>query len=290
MTLFLQTIFSGLTNGAIYAVMGIAIIFCYRTSRVVNLAQGESYMGAGMLMSKLTASGVALGLAAPAGLALAVVGSIVYERVALRPRLHWPVAQLVMIAVGVALVAEGLADALVGGDEFSFGLIFTGGALRVDGAAIQQQAVVFILVIVALAALLWWFFRRTVVGYAMTAVAERPETAGLLGINASRLRVLAFGIAGVLGFIPALLLVPLSPITYDVGLTVTLFGYVTAAIGNMQNIGVACIAGFGIGAAESLFGSYVNQLLAQPVVLGIVLIAILGVMSRNVRFGGVTRA
>lgn len=290
MTLFVQSIFSGLTNGAVYAAMGIAIIACYRSSRVVNLAQGETYMGSGILMAKMVGWGVPLGFAAPAGAALAIVGSILYERLALRPRLSWPVPQLVIIAVGVALLAEGVAYRLAGADQYSFRPVVPGSPIVVAGAAITTQAVVFIGATVLLAIALSWFFRRTVVGYALSAVAERPETAALLGINASALRVLAFAIAGFLGFVPALLLVPIAPITYSSGLPITLFGYVAAAAGNMQRIGVACAAGLGIGLAEGFFGTYVDQLLAEPVVLGGLLIAVVAVLARNVRFGGVARA
>ena len=290
MTLFIQTLFSGLTNGAVFALIGVGIVFCYRSSRVVNLAQGETYMGSGMLMAKMVAWGVPMAAAAPAGFALAVVGSLALERFILRPRLHWRVSRLIVIAVGVALVAEGLADLLVGADQYSFPPVLNGSPVRFSGAVIAPQAVLLIVVTVVLALVLGWFFRRTVVGYALTAVAERPATASLLGIRASRVRALAFGIAGFLGFVSALLLVPISPLTYNVGLTVTLSGYVAAAIGDMRHIEVTCAAGLGVGLAEGLFGTYVNQLLAEPLVLGVLLIVGVAFLSRRVRFGGVARA
>ena len=290
MTLFIQTLFSGLTNGAVFALIGVAIVFCYRSSGVVNLAQGETYMGSGMLMAKMAGWGLPIAVAAPAGFVLAVVFSLAFERFILRPRLQWRVSRLIVITVGVALVAEGLADRLVGADQYSFTPLLNGSPIRIAGAAIEPQAVLLIGVTVFLALTLGWFFRRTVIGYALTAVAERPATASLLGIRASTVRALAFGIAGFLGFVSALLLVPISPITYDVGLTLTLSGYVAAAIGNMRHVEVTCAAGLGIGMAEAIFGTYVNELLAEPLILGVLLIVGVAFLSRGVRFGGVARA
>ncbi len=290
MTLFLQTIMSGLTNGAVFALIGVGIVFCYRSSRVVNLAQGETYMGSGMLMAKMTGWGIPLAAAAPAGFALAVIGSLALERFILRPRLNWPVSRLIVIAVGVALSAEGLADLLVGADQFSFSPLLGGDPIRISGAALEPQAALLIGVTIVLSLLLGWLFRKTVIGYALTAVAERPGTASLLGIRADRVRALAFGIAGFLGFVSALLLVPISPITYDVGLTITLSGYVAAALANMRSIEGTLAAGLGIGLAEALFGTYVNQLLAEPLVLGVLLVVGVSLLSRGTRFGGAVRA
>lgn len=290
MTLFLQTLFSGLTNGAVFSLMGLGIVFCYRSSRLVNLAQGESYMSAGMLMAKMTGWGIPLAAAAPAGFALAVIGSLAFERFILRPRLHWPIARLIIIAVGFALAAEGLAELLVGPNQYSFQPLIGGAPIKIASAVLPPQAALLIGVTVVLSIVLGLLFRHTVIGFALTAVAERPATASLLGIRASAIRSIAFAMAGLLGFLAALLLVPISPITYSVGLSVTLSGYVAAAIGDMRHIEATCAAGLGIGVLEALFGSYVNQLLAEPLVLGVLLIVGVAFLSRNVRFGGGVRA
>lgn len=290
MTLALQSVFSGLTSGVVIALMGMALVFCYRSSRVVNLAQGETYMGSAMLNSKLVAWGLPFPVAALAGLVLAVVASATLERWVLRPRLTWPVSRIVIVTAGVAIFAEGLAYALLGPDQYPMRPLLNGPALRLHGAVLQQQAALAICVSAALAIALSLFLSRTLIGQALGALAERPVTAGLVGIDSGRLRMGSYAVAGFLGFAAALLVVPLDPVSYNVGLTLTLSGYIAAAVGNMRHIGLTWTAGMGIGLAESFFGTYVNSLMAEPLVLGVLLIGVVAYLARKVRFGGAARA
>ncbi len=272
-----------------FALLGLGLVLCYRSSRVVNLAQGETFMATGMLTAKLTAFGVPLALAAPAGIAFAVVLSICLA-LALQRRLHWPVQRLIIVTVGAALFAEGVASVVMGADAYSFRPPAGRGTLHIAGAAIAHEVLLVIAVGVVLAIGLMAFFRRTVIGHALAAVAEKPATASTLGINVNAMRVFAFGLAGLLSGIAAIVLVPISPVNFNVGLSLTLSAYVAAAAGNLLNPGVTCVAGFGVGLTESFFGAYVNQLLAEPVVLGVLLIVVVSVLSRRVRFGGAVRA
>lgn len=264
-------------------------MLCYRSSRVVNLAQGETFMATGMLTAKLAAVGVPLAIAAPAGIAFAIILSIALA-LALQRRLHWPVQRLIIVTVGAALFAEGLAAVVMGADAYSFAPLVGKGTLRFAGAAIAHEALLVIAVGVLLAIILIVFFRRTVIGHALEACAERPVTAATIGINVNGMRVFAFGLAGLLSGVAAIVLVPMQPVSFNVGLSLTLSAYVAAAAGNLVHPGVTCIAGFGVGLTEAFFGAYVNQLLAEPVVLGVLLIAVVVFLSRRVRFGGAVRA
>ena len=71
MNLFTQAIFSGLTAGAVYALLAVGLVIAYRTTRVVNLAHGESYAIAGTVISLLDRAQVPLPLAMAAGIAAA---------------------------------------------------------------------------------------------------------------------------------------------------------------------------------------------------------------------------
>ncbi len=290
MTLAVQSVFSGLTSGVEFALVGMALVFCYRCSRVVNLAQGESYMASAMLNAKMVGWGLPALVAAPAGLALAIVGSGVLERFVLRPRLGGPISRIVILTAGVAIFVEGLAFWLLGPNDYTVPAMLGGLPLRIAGAVIEQQAVLAIGVSLALAIGLSLVLSRTLVGQALSALAERPTTAELVGINVGRLRLGSFAVAGLLGAIAAELIVPLNPITYSVGLTLTLSGYIAAAVGSMRHIGVTWVAGMAIGLAEAFFGTYVNALMAEPLVLGVLLVAVVAYLGREVRFGGAARA
>lgn len=290
MDVALQAVFSSLTNGSVYALMGVAIVLCYRSSRVVNLAQGESYTIAGLLTAKLVTLGLPLVLAGAGGAAAAAAGSLLFERLALRSRLHWDPSRLIMVALGVALLAEGVADRLAGADQYSFPALLQGPSVTIAGGVMSQQEILLVAVTVAVTAALVWFFRFTLLGQAMTACAENPAASALMGVNVVRMRQLSYGLAGLLGGISALLLVPLVGVTYGAGLSMTLNGFAAAAVANMLHPGRALLAGMALGLGEGLVGAYLNPLLEVPLVFGVLLLIGVAYLSRGVRFGGAVRA
>lgn len=290
MTLFIQTLFSSLVNGSVYVLIGIAIVLCYRSSRVVNLAQGETYSTSGLLTAKLVAWGLPLAASAACGVIAAIVVSLVFERLALRSRLNWAPRRLIIVTLGAALLAEGIFDLLVGSDTFSFQALLGGPSILLSGAAISQQGLLAVGLAVLVPLLLVWFFHSTLLGQAMTASAENPQASSTLGINVARMRQISFGLAGLLGGVTALLLVPLSGITYDSGLTITLNGFVAAALANMTHPGRVLWGGMALGFCEGLVATYWNPLYQVPVVLGGVLVIGVAYLGRGVRFGGAVRA
>lgn len=290
MTLLLQTIFSSLVNGSVYALIGVGIVLCYRSSRIVNLAQGETYMVCGVLCAKMVGWGYPLWLSALCGVAAATVAAMAFERLALRSRMHWDPSRLIIVTVGVALLAEGVADRLIGADQLSFTNLLNGPPLQVHGAAISQQDLLLIGVTLAATGALILFFRFTLLGHAMTAVAENPRVSQLLGVNVGRMRQISYGLAGLLGGISALLLVPQSGIGYNVGLPLTLNGFAAAAFANMISPARALGAGMFLAVAEGIVGSYLNPSLETPLVFGVLLVVGVAYLGRGQRFAGAVRA
>jgi branched-chain amino acid transport system permease protein len=289
-SLLIQTIYSGLVNGSVYGLIGLGIVLCYRSSRVVNLAQGECYTLAGLITAEASSGGMPLPVAVACGLIAATLLGALLERVVLRPRLGWPSERLVILVVAVALCVEGAANFAVGADQFSFASIVGSATVLVDGAVMTADGLAVVGVLLAAGLAATWFLHRTVLGRAMSACAENPAVSSLLGINVARLRLLAYSAAGLLGGLSAALLVPLGTVTYNAGLSLTLLGYVAAALAGMRNPIGACLAGLLLGIAESLIGSYYNQLLAQPLALGVLMVVAVAILGRRVRFGGAERA
>ena len=290
MSLLIQTIYSGLVNGAGYGLIGLGIVLCYRSSRVVNLAQGEAYTIAGLIAAELASHGVPVLAAVACGVVAATLFGAGLERLVLRPRLDWPSERLIILVVAVALCVEGVANFAVGPNQFSFSSPVGSGTVLIDGAVATYDGLVLIAVLLVVGALVSWFLHRTVLGQGLSACAENPGVASLLGINVSVMRGIAFGAAGFLGGLAAILLVPMSTVTYNAGLSLTLLGYVAAALAAMKSPLGACFAGLLVGLAESFLGTYVNQLLAEPLVLGVLIVVAVALLGRRVRFGGVIRA
>jgi branched-chain amino acid transport system permease protein len=125
-------------------------------------------------------------------------------------------------------------------------------------------------------------------GKSLQATAENPATAQLLGINVRLTNRVAFIFSGALCALAALLLVPLFSVDYQAGLSMTLRGFIAAAISGMSPLG-AVFAGLFLGVSESLIATSFGALFQDPIIFAILVVIALW-QSRNIRFGGVRRA
>jgi branched-subunit amino acid ABC-type transport system permease component len=132
------------------------------------------------------------------------------------------------------------------------------------------------------------FLLRTPLGRQLRATAENPDAAELMGIDVDRVRLIAFAIAGFLGGLGAVLLVPLVSVDFQTGLAMTLRGFIAAALTGMSPP-LAIVGGLGLGIAEALVTVYFDALMQDPIVF-LALIAVAAWQSRKIRFGGSARA
>lgn len=288
MNLIAQAIVAGLMSGAIYALLATGLIIAFQTSRVVNLAHGETYAIAGLVAAGAQDAGWSLWLALPAGVAAAMIFSLAVERVLLRPRRHWPASALILVTLAAAFVSRGALNLAFGVDPLSFSRLFAGPPIRALGAAMPRQGAGLVLLGLLASLGVTLFLLRTPLGRRLRATAENPDAAQLLGIDTDRARAIAFLLAGALGGLGAMLLVPLVSVDYQAGLSMTLRGFIAAALAGMS-APRAIIAGFALGLAESLVTLQFGALAQDPVVFLLLILVALW-QSRNVRFGGSLRA
>jgi branched-chain amino acid transport system permease protein len=288
MNLLSQAIISGLMAGALYTLLGIGLVLVYRTARVLNLAHGETFALTGVVAAFLTSKGMPL----VAGLAIAVLAAVAFStalhRFVLRPRSDWPASTLILVTLGAAFVARGVMILIVGADPVSFPAFINTPPLRVAGGALPVQGLVLIILGFGVSIAVAFFLAATRLGKQMLATAENPFAAELLGVNVEKARLVAYAIAGVLGALAGLLLIPLIAVDFQSGLAMTMRGFIAAAIAGMSPVGVL-VSGLGLGIFESMIGAYFGALLQDPVIFSVLIIVALW-QSRKIRFGGGKRA
>ena len=131
---FLQFLFSGITQGAGYALVGLGFSIIYNASQVINFAQGEFVMIAGMAAVALIDAGAPFALALAAGVALTVVVGIALEKFAIEPARNAQVVTLIIITIGASIFLRGAAEVL-GGRGFRSMPAFSGNEPIVIGGA-----------------------------------------------------------------------------------------------------------------------------------------------------------
>ncbi|RUM88752.1 MAG: branched-chain amino acid ABC transporter permease [Thermodesulfatator sp.] len=257
--MILELLFSGLVNGAIYALIALGFMIIYSATGVINFAQGEFVMVGAMLTAWLAGRGWPLLLVLPLALAGATLTGILTERFTIRPAREASPLTLIIITIGVSILLKGVAMLLWGKEPLPASPFWAGPPLSFFKAALPRQGLLVLgtsaLVFVVVAA----FFRYTLWGKAMRACAYNRFGARILGINLSGLTCLAFGISAALSGLAGTVIAPLVFASYDMGTMLGLKGFSAAVFGGLGSAGGALLGGFILGILEALAAGYLSS-------------------------------
>ena len=273
--MLLQIVVSGLTLGAIYALIAIGFTVVFSTNRLINFAHGEFVMAGGMLYAWLTGvHQLPIVVAFPvAALLCGGLGWLVYAFGLNGIDRDNHIAQ-VMITLGAGIALKGAAQVFLGKDTL-FPPAFSGpepvamGPISVPSQAIWIAAGLLV-ILFGLQALL----RYTRLGNGMRAVAINAYAATLMGISPGRAAAIAFVLAGVIGGAAGGLLAPIASANYDNGIFLAIKGFAAAIVGGIGNPLGAVVGGLVLGLAESLAAGYFSSVYKDVVSLAL-LIAVL---------------
>lgn len=256
---FLQFAASGLTVGAVYALVALGFTLIYNASGVINFAQGEFVMLGGMATVFGAAAGFPLPVAALLAVALAVAAGLMLDRFAIRPARHASPIVLIIITIGAAFVIRGLAQIFFD-KEFHRLPGFSGDdPVRIGGAAILPQTFWILAGTAAILSVLWWFMTRTMPGKALRATAVNRLAADLVGIDTRKVNTLAFAVSAGIGAAAGILITPITLTNYDVGTMLALKGFVASVLGGMGNPIGAVAGGLLLGLIEAFGAGYVSS-------------------------------
>lgn len=256
---FVQFIASGLTIGAVYALVALGFTLIYNASEVVNFAQGEFVMLGGMFTVFLTLAGVPLTVAiALAIVATTIVGLVVHGTV-IEPARGANAVTLIIMTIGVSLVIRGAAPIFF--DKQFHRLVAFSGEVPVSvlGAAVQPQAFWVIGGTAVIVLALQIFLRHTLFGKAVLATATDRMAAKLCGINTSVVVGFSFAMSAAIGAIAGVLVTPITLTSYDVGVALSLKGFGAVVLGGLGHPIGAVAGGFVLGLLESLSAGYLSS-------------------------------
>lgn len=255
----LQFLFSGVTVGAVYALVALGFTIIYNASDVVNFAQGEFVMLGGMLTVFGHAAGLPLPLAALIAIAATSALGVAMNKLAIEPARGAPVVSLIIITIGASIFIRGGAQLLFGKQIHSFPAFSGDTPLRIGGATILPQSLWVIGGAVVVFVGLWLFFTRTLTGRAVLATSNNRLAAQLVGINTNFVMTLSFALSAGIGALAGVLVTPITLTAYDVGLALALKGFAAAMLGGMGNPKGALVGGIALGLLESLTAGYLSS-------------------------------
>ena len=272
---FLQFLLTGLTVGAIYALVALGFAIIYNASHVLNFAQGEFVMIGDMAAAGFVEAGLPLPLAALLAVGGAMLVGLALEKLAIEPARGASVVTLIIITIGASILLRGLASLLWDKKIHSLPAFSGEAPLKLGGATLLPQTLWVLGATLVTVALLWWFFNRTLTGKAILAVSHNRLAAQLMGISVRRVLLVSFGLSAALGALAGVLIAPISFTSWDVGVMLGLKGFAAAILGGMGSGPGAIIGGLALGLIESLGAGYLSSAYKDVFAFVIILAALI---------------
>lgn len=259
MSELLQFVFSGLTVGAVYALVALGFTLIYNASDVVNFAQGEFVMLGGMITVFLLAGGVWLPLAALLGVLLTVLVGLALYKFCIEPARGAAAVTLIIITIGASIFLRGVAQVVFDKRFHALPHWFGQSPINLGGASILPQSLVVLAGALVTVVLLFYFFERTLFGKAVLATAANRLAARLVGINTDVVVGFSFGVSAAIGAFAGILIAPITFTSYDVGTLLALKGFAAAMLGGMGNPIGAVAGGLLVGLLESISAGLISS-------------------------------
>jgi branched-chain amino acid transport system permease protein len=276
-TEFSQQIAAGIRDGGIYGSLALALVLIYRSTRVINFAQGEMATFTTFVAWSLMNHGLSFWAAFPIVLVIAFAGGVATERVFIRPVENAPVLTIVIVTLGLALLLNGLTSVIWGGAEKQFHGPFDPDD-RIGGFPVSVQDLGIVAVSLALVILLGLFFRYTKLGLGLRAAALNPTSSRLAGVRVGWMLALGWGLAAVLGAVAGMMIAPIVFLDPNMMQTVLLYAFAAAVLGGLDSPIGAVVGGLLLGLTIDLLGRYVGTIgstMKLPVALLLILVFLL---------------
>ncbi|MBM3668606.1 MAG: branched-chain amino acid ABC transporter permease [Actinobacteria bacterium] len=255
---FLDYFLGGIANGAVIALMALALVLVWRSTRVVNFAQvGQAMFTSFIALTAVNITGSWLIGLIVGIIAGGILGFIVHVLV-MRPVRRADASGAIIATFGVLIALQSLAAMIWTAEPRAYPTPIEYAGLTIFGRVVPltgYDVFVFIVMIV-LVLFLTILLTKTKLGLSMRASAFNPEVARLSGVRVSRMLAIGWIIAGMVGAVAGVLIAPissLSPNTFDIFLV---FAFTAAVIGGLDSLVGAVAFGIGTGLILSLVTGY----------------------------------
>ena len=278
----------GLSSGGLWALLALSLVLIYRSTGVVNFAQGEMAMFSTFIAWSLIHHGLSYWAAFFLTLAISFAGGVALERVVIRPVERAPVLTVVIVTLGLFYLVDGAARWFWSSETRRLPNAFSTRPIDIAGVAFSIQDLGDIAVSLGVVALLFVLFQFTKLGLALRAAAVNPEESRLLGISVSWMLALGWGLAAAMGAVSGMLTASaLGSFDQNLMLPVLLYAFAGAVLGGISSPLGAVVGTLLLGVFVNLIGTYVDWIgndlrlpVALAVILGVLLVRPAGLLGR----------
>jgi branched-chain amino acid transport system permease protein len=276
MTKFIDLTLNGISTGAVYAAVALALVLIWRATRIVNFAQGAMLMLTTFIASAVINSTGSYVVGLLVALACGLLLGALVELTLIRRVEHAPPLNAVIVTLGLYTLLVAVAGMIWGNTPRSFPAAFSLRGYKVGHTTLlfTPNDTFIVIMVIAVAAALAVVFRATSLGLSMRAAAFAPEVARLLGVRVGRMFTVGWALAAVAGALAGVLVAPstfLGPNSFD---PILISGFVAAVLGGLDSPPGAVLGGLLLGLALSYVSGYEGSALV-PLAALVILVVVL---------------
>lgn len=265
----------GVVTGLVYALSGAGLVVIYRSSKVINFAQGDLAAVGLFVAYGASQSGAPYWAVALIAIVVAtILGLLIGGVLGTGLTKQWGVLEVGLATIALSFLIEGLETQIYGGGTKAFPTVSNRVVFTTGGVNINVTDLVTLVVSCLVFGLLGLWFRSSNIGLAMRSVSEDPEASRWFGISDRKLRMISWGLAGALAGLAGLFIAPIYSLSPTSMGSVVLFGFVAVVTGGFESIAGAIVAGIGIGVITNITAAYVSVSLITPLMFVIMLIVL----------------
>jgi branched-chain amino acid transport system permease protein len=285
--MFWQVVLSGVAVGSTYALIALAMVIIYKTSEVLNFAQGDlAMLSAYFMFMLLHTYGVPFYAALPFTLLFAFLLGVSAEYLFLRRAKEPTVLGLIIMTLSLEMIIFGLVSWKWGSDQRELPFPITSyDTYTIGNLFISKLEALTFITAIAMMLMLFLFFKYTKVGIAMKATQLNRDAARLMGIRTNRIMMGTWGLASMVGAVAAMLIAPASTLDPYMMWDPLLKGFSSAVLGGMTSLPGAALGGYIVGIVENLFGTYISiefkSVVAFALIVAILCIRPSGLLARH---------
>ncbi|MCA9932640.1 MAG: branched-chain amino acid ABC transporter permease [Ardenticatenaceae bacterium] len=283
---FLQLTLTGLTNGAIFALVALGFVLIYKASDVINFAQGDFLLvGAYLTFGLISQVGLPWSVGMLIAIVVAVLLGIVVERLVLRPLIGEPIISVIMVTIGLSSLLRSVVIWIWGTMGAQFPSFLPSQPINVFGAVVPADRFIAIGLAAVLLVVFTLFFRYSREGIAMRATADDQQAALSMGISVQKIFAIAWSIAAVTAVLAGIIVANITELSFFAVSSIGLHVFPVVILGGLDSIPGAIIGGLIIGLLESYVGGYTPSALALRTVFPFIVLIIILMIKPYGLFG-----
>jgi branched-chain amino acid transport system permease protein len=252
---------AGIATGSIYSLIAIGLVLIFKSSGVINFAQGSMVMvGAFLSYAFVTQLHIHVYVSLFLAILISAIIGVLIERFALRYLTGVSLISIIMVTLGISIIMDGGALAIWGSSNFTFPRMFPSFSVTFAGIKISSSYIWSFITSMSLLLVFFIFFKYSSLGLSMRAAADNQKLSVALGISPRKILSLTWAISAAVATAGGVLLASLSSLHVNlsyIGLTV----FPVVILGGLDSIVGATVGGLVVGVIEAVAGVYIAPLL-----------------------------